>query len=104
MKFIWVALLLCLACTDPDMGVVARVLRVEEVDGVTSRVVFEARASGPLWWRLELMDYGYLFDYGKADVVAVVPVRFNSGFRFWLDFVAWTALDTARATYINDPR
>ena len=95
---------LLLGCTDPDMGVSARVLRVTEIDSVTSEVVFEARASGPLWWRLEWRDWGRLFDYGTGDVVEVVPVVFDTRLRFWMDFVAWTELDTARVTYMNDIR
>ncbi len=44
-----------------------------------------------------------LFDYGDGDFVATVPATFGSSFRFWMDFMAWTGLDTARVTFMNTP-
>lgn len=91
------------SCTDPDMEVSAVVHPPVEVDSLTSEVVFEGRAGGPFWWRLELRDGGWLFDYGEADVAVMVPVVFSTGFRFWMEFVVWSTLDTARVTFMNVP-
>ena len=80
-----------------------RVLNVYVIDSLTSEVTFEARSSGPFFWRLEWLSGNGLFDYGDGNVVATVPVEFGTSFRFWMDFMAWTDLDTARVTFMNMP-
>jgi hypothetical protein len=102
-KYLPMLALLAACATEPEGGVSVRVLNVYVVDSLTSEVTFEARSSGPFFWRLEWLSGGGLFDYGDGNVVATVPVEFGTSFRFWMDFMAWTDLDTARVTFMNTP-
>lgn len=102
-KYLPMLTLLAACMTEPEGGVSVRVLNVEVVDSLTSEVTFEARSGGPFFWRLEWLSENRLFDYGDGNVVATVPVAFGSSYRFWMDFMAWTDLDTARVTFMNTP-
>lgn len=102
-KYLPILALLAACTTEPAGGVTVRVLRIQPIDSLTSEVTFEARSSGPFFWRLEWSSENRLFDYGNGNVAATVPVTFGSSFRFWMDFMAWTDVDTARVTFMNTP-
>ncbi len=94
--------LLFAACglTDPPPGLEAG-YRVEG----DSMVIFKAQAPDTLWWKLEWMDFtnlnSYLWNYGQVVYSVDVPVRFQPGFKFWLDFTAWNHTDTVVVTYMS---
>ena len=90
--------LLFTAClTDPEIGLEAG-YRVEG----DSLVIFSAQAPDTLWWRLDWIDYDILFDYGQAVYEVEVPVSYSPGYRFWLDFTAWTPSgDTVVVTFMG---
>lgn len=70
-----------------------------------SLVIFEAQAPDTLWWKLEWVDFNnfdsYLWDYGRAVYEVEVPVLHQPGFKFWLDFTAWTKRDTVVVTFMG---
>lgn len=98
----FVPLLFLLACvTEPEVGLDAS-YEVSEVDSLRSRVTFRAVALDTLWWKLELINYNALLDYGQAVYnVKVSRTYYIKGFGFWLDFTAWTSKDTVVVTFMS---
>ena len=95
------ALVLFAAClTGPEAKLEAR-YSVTDVDSLQSMVTFEAQAPDTLWWRLDWVDRGMLFDYGTAVYDVEVPVTFAKGFQFWMDFTVWTLTETVTVSFMS---
>ena len=100
MRKIFLALLFMGCATEPEVELQAG-WSTEVVDSVMSIVTFEAQAPDTLWWKLEWVDLGILMDYGRAVYGVEVPVSYQTDFKFWLDFTAWTDRDTAMVTFMS---
>lgn len=97
-----VAAVLLLGCgiTEPEIELDARVLRVEQVDSLTDRVIFEAVAPDTLWWKLEWVNLDILLNYGQGVYNVQVPITYPKEFKFWLDFTVWNKTNIVTVTYI----
>ena len=86
--------------TDLEAGYTVRA-----VDSLTSEVTFIATAPDTLWWKVVWQDFtsfdALLWSYGTGVRRVSHPVLFDTGFRFWLDFTAWTRKDTVVVTYMS---
>ena len=96
MRKAFLALLFVACLTEPEVG-----LEAGYVDS-DSLVTFWAQAPDTLFWKVEWIDHNILFDYGQAVYEVEVPVSYSPGYRFWLDFTAWTPSgDTVVVTFMG---